>query len=59
MSDQELRATYTVLRHGTDYVDKALTTSSHSLNLILNVIRYLEKDMDRATETSPYTIGVK
>lgn len=59
MSDPKPRATYTVLKNGVEFKHPRIPTQSISLNWVVAVIRHLEKDMDRATEHSPYTIGVE
>ena len=60
MSEEEKpTVTYVILHHGVPFKHKVFDTSSNSLNHIVNIIRYLEKDMDRNEEHSPYTIGVK
>tara|TARA_R110000824_G_scaffold121893_3_gene278353 strand:- start:16883 stop:17062 length:180 start_codon:yes stop_codon:yes gene_type:complete len=59
MSKEKPPATYVLLHHGVPLKHKLFETSSEKLNYIVNVIRYLEKDMDRSVDHSPYTIGVK
>ena len=59
-TDQEKpTVTYVILKNGVRFWHKEFNTHSTKLNYIVNIIRYLEKDMDRNEEHSPYTIGVK
>ena len=51
--------TYVILDRGVPLKHKTFKSTSNSLNHVVNIIRYLERDMDRNTEHSPYTIGVK
>ena len=61
MSKEKPTATYVLLHHGVPLKHRLFETSSEKLNYIVNVIRYLEKDMDlvERVDHSPYSIEVK